>query len=263
MSEHQHHYDNATEAVPVAPVLDLAAPRTIVLKGAGDRTYKLGIRRVGADDWREYFDAVTITSKREGKDIEQSFDLDTPRRMLAERVLIGAEGYEVARGGSLTELPDWQRRLPLAHRLKVGEILAGAHVVQTEDFTIYPEGEPVYLDAPWTADADGNLQIFKGLKHVLKTPTEAQYRRFARENSRTRILGGDRSGTTQYPGAQRVLAELYDELVVEIEGYSWGEARHLGRDVIATTMDMHHKVLVALQIFQPQENVVATVAKEG
>lgn len=255
MHEHSHPHT----------ALDLAASRGVVLKGNGGRAYTLGIRRVCTDDWRAYFDAVSITARRDGKDEERSFDLDTPRRTLAERVLISAEGYEIAGGGSLTELADWPRRIPLAHRLKVGEILAGARAVPHDDFTIYPEGEPVYIDAPWTADEDGNLRVFKGLKHVLATPTEAQYRRFARENSRTRILGGDRSGTTQYPGAQSLLAELYDELVVSVEGYvvDGAPAASLSREGIARHMDMHHKVIAALQIFQPQETVVATIEKEG
>lgn len=236
--------------------IDLAAPRTIVLQGR-ERSFTLTCRRITAEDWREYFDAICIASRQDGRDQERTLDLETPRRTLAERVIVAASGYDVDGGAALETLPDWQKKLPLSHRLKVGEVLGSARAVSRndDDLTIYPEGEPVFLDTVWTVGENGAMQGFSGLKHILATPTEAQYRRYAREASRTRILGGSRTGTTIYPGAQGVLAELYDELIVSVEGYGLGGQPLSGREQIAREMDMQHKVAAAQEIFQPRQDV--------
>jgi len=236
--------------------IDLSQPRVIVLTGRHG-TYKLTCRLVTKEDWAAYFALIVVGSKRDGQDQVNTLDLQTPRLALAARVITAAEGYKVDGGADLTSLPSWQELLPLEHRLAVGDILSSARAYSPDDGMIYPDGDPVLVDCTWGANADGVMQRVIGLKHIMRTPTEAQHRRYMREASRTRILGGDRTGETLYPGAQMLLAELYDELVLSVDGYcKSGEAITTPAD-IKECMDIHHKVMVAQKIFQPGDPVFA------
>ena len=242
-------------------LLELNCERVIVL---ADRRhdYWLVCRRITSADWLRYFAGILITSQQEGRERVNVIDVTTPRLELAEAVLKGAQGYKVAGGIDLMSLPNWQIRIPLAHRLQLGEILADVRPsAASDDLTIYPEGEVVLLDATWSAiDGLAQVQRFSGLKHVLRTPTEDQHRRYSRESSRSRVVGGSRSGKTVYAGSQPLLAKLYDELVVSVEGYSLNGNPLGDAATIIREMDMIHKVVAAQELFQPQST--ASVAGE-
>lgn len=235
--------------------LELNQRRLIVLEDRG-KTYTLICRRVTPEDWKQYFAGIVITSEQRGRERVNVIDVNSPRLALAEAVLVGAEGYKVAGNVPLTEIQNWQSRIPLAHRLQLGETLADVRPSRSEgELTIYPEGEEVLLDATWSAvltQTGPAMHGFIGLKHVLKTPSEAQHRRYSDEASRSRIVGGSRSSKTYYSGAQPLLAKLYDELVISVEGYSV-DARPLATpEEIVREMDMMHKVMAAQELFQPQ-----------
>lgn len=239
-------------------LLDLAHPRTIVLTDRGHR-YELECRRVTDADWTQYFNGIFVSNEQHGREVIRVNDFNTPRIALAEAVLIDATGYKVDGDAALTSLPDWQKHIPLTHRLKLADVLASARPAKTEQIVVFAEGEVVMLDATWSAVGD-SMQRFEGLKHVLKSPSEEQYRRYLRESSRSFIQGGSRTGKTIYRGAQLLLAKLYDELVVSVDGYAFDGVK-LDTSVQAVSlMDMHHKVMAAQEIFQPQET--ALVADE-
>lgn len=236
-------------------LLELNQRRIIVLEDRG-KTYSLYCRRIMPEDWKKYFAGIVISSEQRGRERVNVIDVNSPRLALAESVLIDAEGYKVADGRHITEIPNWQSRIPLAHRLQVGETLADVRPSRSEgELTIYPEGEEVLLDATWSAVetvAGRRMQGFMELKHVLKTPTEAQHRRYSDEASRSRIVGGSRSSKTFYSGAQALLATLYDELVISVEGYCVDGSPLTSREEIVREMDMLHKVMAAQELFQPQ-----------
>jgi hypothetical protein len=243
-----------SEETAVPATIELTAERVIVLEGVRG-TYTLVCRRVTKEDWAAYFEAIFNTSKREGQDTVQGFDAQTARLVLAERVITDATGYKVAGDVELKSLPNWKRLIPLNHRIEVADILASARAVSDDDGLIHPEGDSVSINCVWGADDEGTMQAVTGLKHVLAAPSEAQHRRYAREASRTRILGGDRKGETLYPGAQMTLAALYDELVLSVDGYLVNGQPLSSKELIAREMDAHHKVMAAQQIFQPFEYV--------
>ena len=243
---------SATQATPAT--LDLAMQRRFALVGKSS-TYVLVCRRVKPEDWEAYYAALVIASQQDGRDVVSNVDLDTPRRVLAERVIVDAVGYTVAGGGKLAELENWQKLIPLAHRLKIGQLLAEVEPSDEGDEVIYPEGERVLLNARWGGE------MYKGLVHTLAVPSEELYQRFSSQSSRTRVLGGSRTGTTLYPGSQTLLAKLYDELVISVDGYVNGGRPLNGRAEIAQEMDMHHKVSAAMQLFQPRTQVIAEEAK--
>jgi hypothetical protein len=235
--------------------LDLAQPRVIVLDDRGHK-FTLHCRRITADDWMKYFSAITVTAERDGRDQERIIDLSSARLQLADAVLESAEGYQVAGGVKLDSLPEWRKRIPLAHRRRLGDVLTDARVaLDADDLMIHPEGEAVYLDATWGAAEGGGVMKYSGLKHVFQTPSEAHHTRFERESSRTRIVGGSRTGKTIYPATGPLLAKLYDELILEVNGYSLGGRELADRATVIREMDVLHKVTAAEQIFHPQSTV--------
>ncbi len=241
-------------------LFELTTPRTILIQDR-ERSFALTCRRIIDADWLAYFAAITITSEQHEKSRINTVDTTSPRLKLAESTLVDASGYQVAGGGELTSIPGWQQRIPLSHRVRLGQTLSDVRPSeQNDDLTIYPEGEVALLDATYTAltqpdecgiDRHFMLQL-KGLKHVLKTPSEEQHRRFMRESSRSKIVGGSRNGKTIYPVAHPLLAKLYDELVISVEGYSVnGTPLTTDSTTIRAEMDMLHKVIAAQQLFQP------------
>lgn len=249
--------NETTQATPAEVLLNLAQPRTIVLN-ENDRQYVLCCRRITAEDWAAYFAGIFVSSEQQGRERINIVDATTPRLALAEAVLMRAIGYRVAGGADLCSLPNWQHKVPLAHRLLLGETLADVRPSRTVgDLALEPEAEVVQLDATWSTveqieSITYTMQKFHGLKHTLKTPTEEQHRRYSREGSRARVVGGSRSGKTLYPGANALLAVLYDELVLSVDGYSITGSPLTSREQIVREMDFSHKVMAAQELFSPQ-----------
>jgi hypothetical protein len=233
--------------------LDLAKGRVIPLCEKKS-TFTLTCRRITAAMWKTYYATIVTKAFTTSEGTVNERDYETGFLTLAAAALEHAAGYTVEGGAELESLPDWQQKVPARHRVMLGRVLAGASVSKdTDDVTIHPEGEAVYLDASWSADDEGKLQYFTGLKHVLASPTEQQFKRFNSEASRSTILGGTRKGTTIYRSVDGILATLYDELVISVdEAYVVNGEPLTGRDAIIREMDYDHKVTAATAIFRPQ-----------
>lgn len=243
--------DSKTETL-----LDLAIPRKIVIADRG-RNYVLYCRNLTDGDWKTYFDSIVVSNEQRGKVITRVNDFNSGLIALAESVLMEASGYKVAGGAELISLPEWQKCIPVAHRLKLGDVLASAMPSKSGDLTIYPEGEVVMLDATWSAASESKMQRFEGLKHTLATPTEDQHRRYRNESSRSFVEGGSRAGKTFYRSTYPLLAKLYDELVISVDGYAVSGDKLEGssdavRAAIRANMDSYHKAIAARQLFQPE-----------
>lgn len=233
--------------------LELSTPRRIRLHDRG-HAFTITCRRVEPADWLAYFNAIAITSEQQGAQRVSTMDFDSPRVLLAGRVIFGAEGYKVEGGVDITSLPNWIERIPLSHRRQVAATLADVRLsASVEEFVIRAEGEEVSLDCTWSLNEEtGAMTGFQGLKHLFKTPTAAQQKRYNQAASRSIVVGGSRNGRTIYTGAQEVLCELYDELILSVDGYSWKG------DPLAdpkSLMDLHHKFTAAQELFNPSSTV--------
>ncbi|QHN04428.1 hypothetical protein FTO74_14425 [Granulicella sp. WH15] len=247
-------------------LLDLAKLRIIRLHDR-NRSFTLFCRRIERADWLAYFAAIRITSEQTGAKRANTMDFETPRVMLAERVLLKAEGYKVAGFDKLEDVPNWQSRLPLSHRRQLGATLANVRSSEaSEDFVIHAEAEEVLLDAAWSAvhliGDSWAMNEYQGLKHILKTPTDAQYKRYNQESSRSIVVGGSRSGKTIYTGAHAVLCDLYDELILSVEGYSVDGKPLTSVEQIRAEMDLHHKFSAAQELFNPNGTVSTEAAEQ-
>ena len=125
-----------------------------------------------------------------------------------------------------------------------------------DEFVIRAEGEEVSLDAAWSVDEEtGKMVAYAGLKHLFKTPTAAHQKRYNQAASRSVVVGGSRTGRTIYTGAQETLCDLYDELVLSVDGYAVKGEPLAGLDQIRSYMDLHHKFTAAQELFNPSSSV--------
>jgi hypothetical protein len=232
--------------------IELATPRVIVIEERG-KQYRLALARIVKKQWMRYFDGIVSTSENQmGKRVD-SFDSSSARLELVETSLIDAQGYATADGSPITAAAGWQALLPLSHRLAVGNTIVSVERAEaSNDEPIMLGVEAVYLNAVWSADENGVMQKYRGLCHRFKTPNGEQQRRFSRDSSRSRIVGGSRKAKTLWMGPQPTLVELYDELIVSVEGYQVnGVELGADHDTIVAEMDTYHKVAAADVLFSP------------
>jgi hypothetical protein len=233
----------------MSAAIELKAPRIIAIEDRG-KQYLLTLARITRKQWLTYFDAIVSTSENQGGKRIDSFDSSAARLDLVESALITASGYGLPAGKtSIDQVEGWKALLPISHRLGVANALLSVSFSEpTDEDAISLGEESVYLDAVWGADENAELRKFTGLRHNFTTPTAQQQRHLARENSRSRIIGGSRGGKTLWLGAQATLAELYDELIVSVEGYAV-DGEEPDRGAIVEFMDTYHKVCAADTLF--------------
>jgi hypothetical protein len=241
------------------PNIELNAPRLISIEDRG-KPYSLTLRRIAKKDWLRYFEGILSTSENQSGKRVDSFDSSAARLALIDDCLIGASGYTLpqgsavgANGGGILNVEGWRALLPLSHRLGAANAVIAVSQSDPKDEDAIALGvESVFLDAVWSADADGVMRKFHGLRHNFKVPTAEQQRRISRDSSRSRVVGGSRNGKTLWLGAQPTLAELYDELIVSVEGYDCaGESLADSPEKIAEWMDTYHKVAAVDVLFAP------------
>ena len=238
--------------------IELTAPRVISISVGGSNAapgkhYLLTVARITKQQWLRYFEGIFSTSENQGGKRVNSFDSTSALVELVEAALTGAEGYATADGSAATSSSGWQSQIPLRHRLAVGEALTNVEVADPDDDEAIVLGaEPVYLNAVWGADTSGAMLKYTSLLHLFKTPSAEQQRRLSRDASRSRIVGGSRNGKTVWLGARATLAELYDELILSVQGYTVNGVE-LGADraAIVAEMDLYHKVAAADALFSP------------
>lgn len=247
------------ENVKAVERIELKQPRVIVIEDRGQQ-YSLTIARILKKQWLRYFAAILSTSENHnGKRID-SFDSSVGRLALVEESLIGANGYTLPGNATdICSIEGWKSLLPLSHRLGVANAIISVSASDpSDDAPIMLGQESVYIDAVWSAGDDGAMRKFKGLRHNFKTPTADQQRHFSRDSSRSRVIGGSRNGKTQWLGAQTTLADLYDELIVSVDGYTV-DGETPDREAIVEYMDTYHKVAAVDVLFAP----AATKVDEG
>jgi len=234
------------------PSIELAKPRILANKERG-KTYLLTVAPIAKKQWLRYFEGIVSTSENQaGKRID-SFDSSSARIALLEANLTDASGYKTADGSPVNAKPGWQQLIPLRHRQAAANALVDVERADPdEDAQLMLGADAVYLNAVWSADEKGMVQKFNGLCHRFKTPTDEQQRRYSRDSSRSVIVGGSRKAKTRWLGPQATLVELYDELIVSVEGYAMNGGDLGGdRDAIVSWMDAYHKVAAADILFSP------------
>ncbi|HZU30892.1 MAG TPA: hypothetical protein VFB79_07235 [Candidatus Angelobacter sp.] len=235
-------------------VLALDQPRVIAIKD-GKFVYTFHFRRITQGDWMLYFDGIHYTSRNVERAEVNELDLDTAGIELFERCLVKVEGYR----GEFMSKPDWQTRVLPRHAHAASWALRSCTVSQAEsDQPFDPERVEISLDAVWSiTENTAQTTGYKGLLHFFAPPSAEDKRRFYRAGAQSKVVGGTRNGTTIHAKRHKVLLELYDKLILAVDGYSIGGQALSDVAEIRREMDGHHKLMAAQALFSGISNAPA------
>jgi hypothetical protein len=221
-------------------MIDLSQPRAVALN-AGGRVITYTIRRLTQQDWMTYFAGAISTSEQRDNEVLNQFDGSKAALELVGGALIQKEG---------------DRPAPVSHRLAVANALMSVRAVDPGDDELAAGAgnEVVSMIALWGAE-DGVMKRH-AVTHVFDSPSIEQARRYRRDLSRSKVVGGSRAGKTIWANAQPTLAEIYDELIVCTVGYFVNSTALAARERIAREMDTYHKVVACEKLFAPAEIAV-------
>jgi hypothetical protein len=215
--------------------------------------YRFALVRITSAQWMKYFSGILSTSEVKDREITYSFDNTKAIMELVQSALVNATGYRLPAGvNDITQVHLWQFKIKTSHCMGVGNALLHVRAAEQEDGEAMEIGvEPIRLRTVWGATDKGEMVVHSDLVHRLRTPTAEQAHRYRRDLSRSKVVGGSRSGKTINLNAQPTLAALYDELIDSVEGYEVNGQPLVGADMIAREMDAYHKVVAAEQLFAP------------
>jgi hypothetical protein len=233
----------------MSAAIELAKPRIIPVEDRG-KTYRFTVRRILKNDWLKYFSGIISSSENADGKVVNSSDSSASRLELVDAVLTNADGFPLVDGKPVTEIEDWKSKLPLGHRLAIGNTLTSVTPSAPTDEEFAFGFEKVYLDALWGAGESGGLLQYTRLLHIFRTPGVDHQRRFARDASRSTVVGGSRTGKTLWMGARTTMVELYDELIIGVDGYTVNGVPLCDPNV-ATEMDAYHKYVAIDVLFAP------------
>jgi hypothetical protein len=232
-----------------ANLLPLDQPRVIVLVD-GKHSYTFNFHRITQEEYQRYFAAIYVAQRNEDGDLVTTQDLNTAAVTLFEETIDSVSGY----AGDFTSRPGWKAKIPPSHSLRAGwKLVEVAAVPPSDDSPIDPERMEVVLDALWSrTNVSDQVTVFKGLKHFFAPPSLEDKRRFYRAGSMSKVVGGDRKGTTIKASRHALLLELYDKLVLDVDGYSVA-GKPIEKDQIKMWMDGVHKVYAVQELFSRSE----------
>jgi hypothetical protein len=204
-------------------LLDLSGDRQVTFKDKG-QVFVFTFNRITDAQWRRFFSGLVVESEKSGSSRLSRVDYRTAGIDLFETAVKDVDGYKL-RAGKFTEIPNWKTRVPYGHKQKAIELLTDVTFSESAPEFFDPDVEEVFIDAKWGAD-QGMMTQFSGLAHRFTPPSGAHQQRFNRAAGESRVVGG-RSGKTISTSRQDMLADLYDELIVTVDGYAWPGSRSM------------------------------------
>ena len=234
-------------------LLALDEPRVIAIRD-GKFTYAFTLARITQEDWIRHFEGYWLTTREVKGARDRTADIQTACVQLVTGKLQHIEGYA----------NDSQKAIP-RHALEIANILLWVgKSAEENDSPIDPERVEVRLDAVWSRTKPGaEVTAYRGLKHWFQLPTAEQQKRLFRATSTSKVVGGSRNPTTIYGGKHRVLLELYDQLILAVDGYTvGGKPLTEDRAAIIREMDALHKIQAVQQVFNSDSEPAEEDARE-
>jgi hypothetical protein len=230
-------------------LLPLDAERQVTFKDKG-QIFVFTFNRVTDAQWRRFFSGLVVENEKSGSGRLSRVDYRTAGIDLFENAVKSADGYKL-RDGKFTDIPNWKTRVPFGHKQKAVELLTDVTFSESSPEFFDPDVEEIFIDAKW--GAAGAMTQYRGLAHRFTPPSAAHQQRFNRAAGESRVVGG-RSGKTISTSRQDMLADLYDELVVSVDGYGFAGRPLEGTEQIRREMDTFHKASAVSQLFSTPED---------
>jgi hypothetical protein len=231
-------------------LLMLDEPRVIALRD-GKRSYTFYFRRITQADWLNYFNGLYLATRNDGASQLNTTDVQTAGIELFESTVTKVVGYS----RELATPADFKKVLP-RHSIPVSWVLRTVLVSSVEDEKpIDCDSVEARIDAMWSQTKSGDeTALWPGLLHRFTPPSLEQKKRFMRGGAVSRVIGGTRKGaTTIYSLKNKLLLELYDELIQSVEGYGVAGKPLEGVEQVRREMDAYHKVEAVAQLFNTVE----------
>jgi hypothetical protein len=233
------------EAEKSNALLPLDEPRVLAIR-EGKFVYKFTFNRITEADWRRCFDGIYYASRNDGKSEVQTLDMNTAGIELVESTLARVEGY----ARSLTTREDFAKIKPVHANTVAWMLRVVSASTEESEKPFDPENIEVRIDALWSQTEPGDaVTLFKGLVHRFAVPSVEHKRRFYRAGASSKIVGGSRNGTTIHGNRHGVLIDLYNQLILAVEGYSVGGRPLESPEQIQREMDAYHKTIAVQQLF--------------
>lgn len=241
-------------------LLPLDQPRVIAIRD-GKHAYTFHFRRISQADWQRYFERIVFKARNEGTKQITTIDVEYAALDLFQRTLERVEGFT----GDFATRSGWQERIAPRYAYRPAMTLVDVGPSKEgDDEACNPEQIAVSLDAVWSRSTVGQMAKYQGLVHRFAPPSVEQKRRYYNAGSQSTVIGGTRNGTTIYGKRHQVLLDVYDELILDVEGYGIGGHELHAPEEIRREMDAYHKFIAAQQIFIPlqpaleaEENIAA------
>jgi hypothetical protein len=238
----------ATPSTPSLLMLD--EPRVLALRD-GKINYTFYFRRIAQADWLAYFNGMYVASRNDGAAQLNTTDIQTAGIELFESTVTRVVGYS----RELTTAEDFRKVLP-RHSIPASWLLRTVVISSVDDDKpLDCDSVEARVDAVWSQTTPGaEVTLWKGLLHRFMPPTLEQKKRFMRGGAINRVIGGARNGsTTVYSLKNKMLLELYDQLIQSVDGYGVAGRPLESVEQIRREMDGYHKVEAVAQLFNTME----------
>ena len=238
-----------TPATPSLLMLD--EPRIIPIR-EGKRDYAFYFRRIMQSDWERYFSGLYMASRNDGTAQLNTTDFNSAGMELFESTVTKVAGYS----RELTTPADVKKVLP-RHMVPVAGLLRSVFISETEDDApLDCDSIEARIDAHWSQTVNplpgqpGQVTQYKGLVHRFTPPTIEQKKRYMRGGAISRVLVGPLKGSTSvYSLRNKLLLELYDQLIISVDGYGVAGKPLEGVEQVRREMDGYHKAEAVAQLF--------------
>jgi len=238
-------------------LLMLDEPRVIPIR-EGKRDYTFYFRRILQTDWLNYFNGLYLATRNDGTSQLNTTDFNTAGIELFEATVTKVVGYS----RELTTAADFKKVLP-RHSAPVAGLLRSVFISEVEDDKpLDCDSVETLIDAHWSqTTSPGQITQYKGLVHRFMPPDVEQRKRYMRGGAISRVVGGTRKGaTTVYSLRNKLLLQLYDELIQSVEGYGVAGKPLESIEDIRREMDGYHKAEAVAQLFNTQPEAAAAEA---
>jgi hypothetical protein len=237
-------------------LLPLDAERVVTFKVKNDEVRTFYFPRLLLTDFKKAMRAMSIETEKYGEDKVLRVDSESSMMELVVERVAKVEGYKLRNAQNLMDAPKWKSLLPQGHVLHVSEVLADVRGMEVPaDLPVNIDLVDVALRCSWNG-SEGKMVQYSGLIHRFTPPDIKQQARLRRQRSEARMVGGSRTGLTRYGNANELMLVLYDELIVEIDGYSFSGRELKTKDEAVEFMDATHKVAAIDALFASPEEIV-------
>jgi len=234
-------------------LLPLDLPERVVVLNTPEGVRRHIFRRITNSDAAAYSSGKMLESHRQGQNVEDRIKITGPEIQLYDRAIARVEGYPgTSDGRAFMELPNWKDRVRGARIAAVRVLMEVRKAAPAADCLIDPDYDVVSLDAYWNAPSGGGNLRYQGLLHRFTPPKQGHWDRVGDFRTSTVAVGGSRTARkiTRYPNMHGTMAELYDELIASVDGYSVGGSPVCDRKAILEYMDPFHKVTAVAALFE-------------